>query len=167
MSKSPKQTYLEDFDREHERTMRVLHAFPPEKSELRPHPKSKSARELAFVFVAECGLGVKVWNDEFAKGMPSGKPPQPPETWEGVLAALEKATKDFRALIESASDDDLNTIVHFFTGPKQMGEISRIDWLWFLLFDQIHHRGQLSVYLRMADGKVPSIYGPSGDEPWI
>jgi len=41
-----------------------------------------------------------------------------------------------------------------------------VDFLWFLLCDQIHHRGQLSVYLRMADGKVPSIYGPSGDEPW-
>jgi uncharacterized damage-inducible protein DinB len=47
-----------------------------------------------------------------------------------------------------------------------MGEISRINWVWFLLHDQIHHRGQLSVYLRMADGKVPAIYGPSGDEPW-
>lgn len=45
--------------------------------------------------------------------------------------------------------------------------ISRSDLLAFLLADQIHHRGQFSVYLRMADGKVPSIYGPSGDEPWM
>jgi uncharacterized damage-inducible protein DinB len=35
-----------------------------------------------------------------------------------------------------------------------------------MLHDQIHHRGQFSVYLRMVGGKVPSIYGPSGDEPW-
>jgi uncharacterized damage-inducible protein DinB len=45
--------------------------------------------------------------------------------------------------------------------------VPKIDFLWFLLCDQIHHRGQLSVYLRMAGGKVPSIYGPSGDEPWF
>ena len=41
-----------------------------------------------------------------------------------------------------------------------------IDVLWFMLTDSIHHRGQLSVYVRMAGGRVPSIYGPSADEPW-
>jgi uncharacterized damage-inducible protein DinB len=56
--------------------------------------------------------------------------------------------------------------VPFMTGPKQMGEMSRAQIAWFLLHDQIHHRGQLTVYLRLAGGKVPSIYGPSGDEPW-
>jgi len=83
------------------------------------------------------------------------------------VAALEKVTSDFRALIKSTPDAKMDEKVHFFTAPKTMGEFSRIDWLWFLLSDEIHHRGQLSVYLRMADGKVPSIYGPSGDEPWI
>ena len=41
------------------------------------------------------------------------------------------------------------------------------DFLWMILCDQIHHRGQFSIYLRMADGKVPSIYGPTADEPWF
>jgi uncharacterized damage-inducible protein DinB len=48
-----------------------------------------------------------------------------------------------------------------------MGEMTRMEWLWFLLHDEIHHRGQFSVYLRMADAKVPSIYGPTADEPWM
>ena len=39
--------------------------------------------------------------------------------------------------------------------------------LWLMLMDSVHHRGQLSVYLRMVGGKVPSIYGPSADEPWM
>jgi len=60
----------------------------------------------------------------------------------------------------------LETTVKFVTGPKKMSDLRRLDVLWFLLNDQIHHRGQLSVYLRMAGGKVPSIYGPSGDEKW-
>lgn len=69
-------------------------------------------------------------------------------------------------LIRSTPDADLEQKVKFFVGPKTLGDWTRISFLWFLLHDQIHHRGQLSIYLRMAGAKVPSIYGPSGDEPW-
>jgi uncharacterized damage-inducible protein DinB len=48
-----------------------------------------------------------------------------------------------------------------------MGDVPKVAFLWFILHDQIHHRGQFSVYLRIAGGKVPSIYGPSADEPWF
>ena len=168
MSLFAKQKFLETYDREHETTMRVLRAYPTDKLDLRPHPKTKTARELAWVFVMERMLGTKVWNDEFAQGMQPGRtPPAPPEEWNELLGALEKAHTDFRKLVESAVEETLTAKVHFFTGPKNMGEISRYDWIWFLLHDQIHHRGQFSVYLRMADGKVPSIYGPTGDEPWM
>ncbi|MGZ5475766.1 MAG: DinB family protein [Thermoanaerobaculia bacterium] len=167
MAKTPKQQFLEAYDKEHATTMRVLKAYPKDKLDLRPHPKAKSARELGWVFVVECGLGTKVWHDEFAKKVPSGAPPPAPENWNDILGALEKASKGFRDLVSSAPDAMLSESVHFFTAPKTMGLISRSDWLAFLLADQIHHRGQFSVYLRMADGKVPSIYGPSGDEPWM
>jgi len=167
MSKSPKQTFLENYDREHETTMRVLRAYPEDQLDLKPSPKSNSARDLAWIFVLERYLGIKVWNDEFAKGFAGGKPPKPPEKWEDHLAALETAHQEFRAVIESAPYEALHENVHFFTAPKTMGAISRLDWVWFLLHDQIHHRGQFSVYLRMAGGKVPSIYGPTADEPWV
>lgn len=49
---------------------------------------------------------------------------------------------------------------------SKMGSMRKLDLLRFMLNDHIHHRGQLSVYLRMSGGKVPSIYGPSKDEPW-
>jgi len=161
-----KQTFLDVYDEEHERTMRVLRAYPADKLDLRPHPKSKTARELAWIFVLECGLGTRIWNDEMAKGVTSGKMPDPPQDWNELLGAVEQASKDFRNLVASASDEDLSEEVHFFTAPKTMGAITRTNWIWFLLHDQIHHRGQFSVYLRMADAKVPSIYGPSADEPW-
>jgi uncharacterized damage-inducible protein DinB len=168
MSARSKQVFLDTYDQEHERTLRVLHAYPADQLELRPHPKAKTARELAWVFTLERYLGTKVWHDEYGKGsVPSGKPPQPPEDWNELLATLEKASKDFRDLVASADDATLAENVHFFKGPKTMGEITRNDWIWFLLHDQIHHRGQFSVYLRMSGAKVPSIYGPSGDEPWI
>jgi len=56
-----------------------------------------------------------------------GSAPAPPENWDELLAALEKAHRDFRDLIASASDADLSENVHFFTAPKTMGEISRMD----------------------------------------
>jgi len=163
----PKQQFLDVYDKEHATTMRVLRAYPPDQLDLKPSEKSKTARDLAWVFVIECGLGARVWNDELAKGKMSGGPPPAPQNWDELLGALEKAYLDFRGLVASASDDALSENVHFFTAPKTMGEISRMNWLWFLLSDQIHHRGQFSVYLRMAGGKVPSIYGPTADEPWI
>lgn len=161
-----KQQFLDAYEKEHATTMRVLRAYPPDKLDLRPHAKCKNARELAWVFVMECGLGTMVFNNEFEEKM-TGKPPEPPASWDALLAALEKGHKDFGDLIRKTPDGKLFEPVRFFVAPKTMGEVPRIEWLWFLLCDQIHHRGQFSIYLRMADGKVPSIYGPSADEPWM
>ena len=80
---------------------------------------------------------------------------------------VESANADFRTLIAGASVDTLEENVHFMTAPKTLGPVTRMNWLWFLLHDQIHHRGQFSIYLRMAGGKLPSIYGPTADEPWM
>jgi uncharacterized damage-inducible protein DinB len=162
-----KKAFLETWDHEHETTMRVLSAYPADQLDLKPHPRSNSARDVAWTFVLECGLGMKVWDDAFANGIPAGSAPVPaPEKWDDLLAALEKKSAEFRALVAAASEEDLKQKVHFFVAPKTMGEVTRGQFLWFLLHDQIHHRGQFSVYLRMAGGKVPSIYGPSADEPW-
>lgn len=165
---SAKEQFLLSYEREHETTMRVLRAFPKDKAELRPHAKCKSARELAWVFVLERKLGeMVVLNDVFAKGPPSGNTPPAPESWDAILKALEDAHVSFGEHVRNLPADMLNEPVTFFTGPGTTGPWPRMQFLWFLLSDQIHHRGQMSIYLRMADGKVPSIYGPSGDEPWM
>jgi uncharacterized damage-inducible protein DinB len=57
--------------------------------------------------------------------------------------------------------------VSFLVAPKTLGNIPKLTFLWFILNDEIHHRGQFSVYLRIAGARVPSIYGPSADEPWM
>jgi hypothetical protein len=163
---SPKALFLESYDREHATTMKVLRAYPEEKLDLRPHPRCKTARELAWVFVMERALGTMVFNDEFA-GRPPGKLPPPPDFWQELLTQVEHAHQGFGDLVRSTPDDQLHQTVKFFVAPKQMGDVPRIDWLWFLLCDEIHHRGQFSIYLRMADAKVPSIYGPTADEPWM
>jgi uncharacterized damage-inducible protein DinB len=164
---SAKESFLKVYDQEHATTMRVLKAYPEDQLDLKPSEKSNSARQIAYTFVLERMLGTKILNDEFKNVPPSGStPPKPPESWSDLLDALEKVHQSFRDLIASTSEEDFMGTVHFMVGPKKLGEMSRSDAAWFLLHDQIHHRGQLSVYLRMAGGKVPSIYGPTADEPW-
>lgn len=167
---SAKKAFLEAYEREHATTMKVLRAFPAEQAGFRPHPKCKTAQELAWVFVAERGLGTSVLKDEVMEMMKKGgsSAPKPPEKWEDVLAALEKAHTEFAQFISSQAEEDLEGKTStFFVAPKTPGPVNRMQFAWFLLHDQIHHRGQFSIYLRMVDGKVPSIYGPTADEPWM
>jgi len=165
---SPKQQFLEAYEREHATTQQVLQAFPASQSELQPHPRCKTARELAWVFVLERGLGKAGLANAFASGAPTGGGPAPaPAEWSDVLSSLDQAHADFRDAFSGYSDEELLEPIKFFGGPQTVIDIPRIDFAYFLLSDQIHHRGQFSIYLRMADGKVPSIYGPSGDEPWF
>src|ERR1051326_3631216 len=164
---SDKETFLAAFDSEHAKTMQVLHAYPADKSELKPSPNLKSARELAFVFALERGLGLKVWHDAFANGMPSGGFPQSPETWNEVLAAIDKMHADFRALVASAPDEAFDEEVTFFVGPKTMGKVKRNDGRCCILMDEIHHSRRRGLSRRSVGGKAPGLYGPSADEPWF
>lgn len=161
-----KQRFLKEYENEHATTMKVLRAYPADRLDFRPDETSRTARELAWVFVLERGLGEAVFNDRFAE-LASGETPEPPESWDDLLAALEAAHARYGDLIRNTPAEEMSRKVKFFVGPGTVGEYGRLDWLWFLLHDQIHHRGQFSVYLRLAGGKVPSIYGPSRDEPWI
>jgi len=167
VTKESKEEFLKVYDREHETTMKVLRAYPEDQLDFKPHEKSKSARDLAWIFALERRLGTMLQEDAFAKEMPSGSPPPPPASWSELLEALEKAHRDFRARIESTPEAKLTETIRFFVAPKTMGDIPRLVSAWWLLHDQIHHRGQFSVYLRMVGGKVPSIYGPTLDEPWF
>lgn len=164
MSPSPRQIFLETFDRECATTLKVLRAYPEDKAELRPHPRGKSARELAFIFAVVQGLTMGVLTDSLGKS----PPPPAPDTIAGSIAAFEDGKAKLVEMIKALSEEQVTSgTVKFFVAPKTMGDIPTMDFLWFILFDQIHHRGQFSIYLRMANAKVPSIYGATADEPWM
>ena len=169
MSQAAKEAFLRTYKQEVATTLRVLRAYPEEKLDLKPWPGAKSAKELGWLFVQERGLATAIWNDAFGQAAPPArqKPPEPPAKWSDLVAAYEKASADFAAMIAAASEDDLRKPATFMVGPKKPGELPRMEWMWFLLHDEIHHRGQFSVYLRMAGGKLPSVYGPTADEPWM
>ncbi|HKD20119.1 MAG TPA: DinB family protein [Thermoanaerobaculia bacterium] len=159
------QHLLASFEREQATTMRILKALPREKSELRPHPMCKTARELAWMFVLEQGAMEKGLTSGFDWSKPPAFPP-PPEAYGEVLTTFEKGNVRVMELLRRLTDADLTRPVKFFTGPGKIADIPMYEFLWLMLKDQVHHRGQFSIYLRMADAKVPSIYGPTADERW-
>jgi len=166
MTKSPKQQFLDAFEREHERTMRVLRAYPDDQSDFKPHERSRSAREIAWPLVlGQERLMMKAITTGFDWSKPPGSPPSTPARVSEIAAALEQAHQKVAGAFKDLDEAKLDGSVQFFVAPKTLGDYPTMDFLWYLLFDHIHHRGQLSVYLRMV-GKVPAIYGPSGDEPW-
>jgi uncharacterized damage-inducible protein DinB len=164
---TPKQQFLGTHDQEHATTMKVLRAYPKDKLDLRPAPKSKNARELAWMFALEQGLLEKALTKGFDWSVPPAKMPDPPESMDAILAAIEEGHKRLGGIIEKMADEQLLETVKFFVAPKTLADIPKIQFMWFVLCDQIHHRGQFSVYLRMAGGSLPSIYGPTADEPWF
>jgi uncharacterized damage-inducible protein DinB len=162
-AQSAKELFPSAYEREHATTLKVLRAFPAEQSAFRPHERSSAALQLAWTFVIEERMMLLAINGESVVG--SGFP-APPDSWEKVLDAFQEQHARLLERLRSATESDYAGTVQFFVGPNQMGDIPTYAFLWSMLSDQIHHRGQLSVYLRLAGGKVPSIYGPSADEPW-
>jgi uncharacterized damage-inducible protein DinB len=158
-----KEQFLNVLEREFPTTIKVLRAFPPQKADIKPHAKSRSAKDLAWNFVIEEKASAQALDGAIdLKRMPPA-----PASLQDVISTFEKEHRAFVERIKKTPEAELNKPVKFFTGPKQMGDMRKMDVLWFMLMDSVHHRGQMSVYLRMADGKVPSIYGPTADEPWM
>jgi uncharacterized damage-inducible protein DinB len=160
---NPRQQYLDVLEREHATTVKVLRAYPTRELDLKPHAKSKTARQLAWTFVMEQKMTVQV----LTTGMDfSARAPEPPPSMDAIIDALESAHREMVETVAKMPDEKTRGTVKFFTAPKTMGDVPVMQFLWMMLFDQIHHRGQFSIYLRLADGKLPSIYGPTADEPW-
>jgi uncharacterized damage-inducible protein DinB len=166
MSASPRQALLDSIKDETARTRRFLNAFPASASEMRPHETSQTAREVAHTLCIEAAISTAAVTDTLDLSKMGAMPPAP-ATWGEVLTAFDGAYAGLIGALEKANDADMDKTVIFMTGPKQMGPMPKQALVQFMLSDHIHHRGQLSVYLRMSGSKVPSIYGPSRDEPWM
>jgi uncharacterized damage-inducible protein DinB len=166
MARSEKQHFAERFEQEHGRTMRVLRAYPDDQTEFKPQARSRTAREVAWPLVlGQERLMVKALTTGFDWSKPPDAPPNAPAKMSEIAAAAEHAYAKAKEALHNADEARLGGTVQFFVAPKTLGDFEVLDFLYYILFDHIHHRGQLSVYLRMI-GNVPAIYGPSGDEPW-
>ena len=158
------QQFARVWKQENATTRKVLHAIPDDQGDYRPFPNVKTVRDLSFIFTLGQGGIAAALADQWQ--WPPNFPPVPP-TLEEVQSAFDASTQAVENAIAIATDARLDAKVMFFVGPKQPGELSVAQLCWFMLHDTIHHRGQLSTYLRGMGAMVPSIYGPSADEPWM
>ena len=155
---------LPEFDHEMSVTRKVLERVPDDKFEWKPHPKS-----MSFGALAQHVANLPFWG-EMTLAQPEldlgGQPQAPAVTSRAeLLAGFDQRVKQTRALLAGISDAELmapwtlkNDGHTIFSMPK--GAV----WRSFVLSHLIHHRAQLSVYLRLNDLPVPSMYGPSADE---
>jgi len=91
--------------------------------------------------------------------------PAPAATVADILTLLDAQVTKIRAVLETKSDAELMSPWTFNADGKELFTMPRVAaWRGFVMNHMIHHRGQLSVYLRLTGSKVPSIYGPSADE---
>jgi uncharacterized damage-inducible protein DinB len=159
-----KEMFLSTWEREYATTIKVVRSFPAEKQDFKPTAeKTKSAKDLAFVFVGELSIvdGVTKGQIDFMNF------PKAPATYAEVLSQLESTQKQMVEKVKAMPESDWDSPMKWMIAPKTMADVRRADVLWTVLMDSIHHRGQFSIYLRLVGAKVPSIYGPSADEPWM
>jgi uncharacterized damage-inducible protein DinB len=128
----------------------------PEGSDYRPDPKSRTAQEIAWQIIGE----EKMIIDALETGKAEWSPGPMPKTTKEVLEVYEKLSADTAKRLEALPAERWAGTLEFFGGQRPAAPMA-----WSFLFDIIHHRGQLSTYLRPMGSKVPQIYGPSADEP--
>ena len=159
--------YLATFEREYQTTLRVLKAYPANKSTYKASERSPEATAFAWILVISQMVTepIQMLPELSPKDAPKS---DPPKDWNTIVTMFEQAHKDATKRLTAMSDDVYKSTIIIPVGPGgATAPVRRADALWMMLFDTVHHRGQLSVYLRAVGGKVPSIYGGSGDEPWF
>ena len=155
---------LPEFDREMTTTRKLLERVPDDRFDWKPHPKSMSLGQLAqHVATIPMWGSVTITQPEIDLG--GGNQPPGMNSRADLLAAFDKNVADTRAALNGRTDGEFmapwtlkSSGATIFTMPKAA------VWRGFVMNHLIHHRAQLSVYLRMNDVPIPSMYGPSADE---
>jgi uncharacterized damage-inducible protein DinB len=155
---------LPEFDQEMATTRQLLARVPSDKGPWKPHPKSFPLGHLAQLVATMPGWLTQMLRDTEINLATS--PAYSFETTEALLGEFDRHVRDARGALTAARDADFTVLWSLkngdqvlFTSPRGAVVRSHLNHL-------IHHRGQLSVYLRLNDVPLPSIYGPTADEPW-
>jgi uncharacterized damage-inducible protein DinB len=141
--------------------LRVLKAVPQERLDYRPDPKARTAAQLAWLLAAEESALLQLLN----KGEVEWKVPEPPARVAEIVAAFERDSAAVNRKLAKLDAAGWRKKVSLLMEGGGAWKDSLSAMTWGFLFDAIHHRGQLSTYLRPMGSKVPQIYGPSADDP--
>jgi uncharacterized damage-inducible protein DinB len=143
------------WDDESKTTRKVL-ARIPEGSTYRPDAKSRTASEIAWQIACE----EKMIVEALETGKAEWNPPPAPATIKDLLEVYDRQSADISRRWKALPDERWNGSLEFFGAQRPASPMA-----WNFLFDIVHHRGQISTYLRPMGSTVPQIYGPSADEP--
>ena len=163
-----REAMLPEFDQEMNTTRKVLERVPTDKLRWKPHEKSSAMGDLA-VHLSNLPdwVGLTLNQDSFDLAPPNAEPPRakPAESQAEILERFDQAVTRARATLANSGDEHMMKPWTLKRGGQPLLTLPRAAVLrTFVLNHVIHHRGQLSVYLRLNDVPVPSIYGPSADE---
>jgi uncharacterized damage-inducible protein DinB len=156
-----------ELDREVDRSRRALEQVPDGKYDWKPHEKS-----MMFGYLTEMVATIPSWvamqvtkNDlDVAPADGSTMKQEPKKTSAALVQGLEKAAADARAALEKATDEHLNTNWQLKARGNVVQEGPRYAMIQDTINHWAHHRGQMTVYLRLMGAKVPALYGPSADD---
>jgi uncharacterized damage-inducible protein DinB len=157
---------LPEFDREMGLTRRALERVPDGQFDFKPHPTSVTLGRLA-EHLTEMVQWATMTMTQSEFEITAQRPPEyvSPATRSATLAQFDKYLKEARGNVSGKTDGELNAPWKLKAGGKEVFTMPKIAVMRnFVLNHMIHHRGQLTVYLRVLGVPVPSIYGPSGDE---
>ena len=147
--------FLKFWTDESKTTVKVLSRIP-EGSEYRPDPKSRTAKEIAWQIVCE----EKMIIDALESGKAEWAPPPAPATMREVVETYETQSNQMLPRWKAISAERWNGTLEFFGKQAPASPMA-----WSFLFDIVHHRAQITTYLRPMGSTVPQVYGPSADEP--
>ena len=159
-----KELFIQMISEEAPRFERVFKALPVDKLDYKnpADPKGKTALELACTIACETST--------FSTFIETGVIDMDTVAWNSckdistVMAVANQGFEKAKSSATGTSEDLWSTEAKMIIGGNEVWKSTRREMAWGLLFDLIHHRGQLSTLIRPMGGKVPSIYGPSADE---
>lgn len=138
-------------------TLKVMRAYPVDKHDFTPHERSSDAKKLFRTFVFEMYLAAAyIFGDELDRDKFKT---YNPDTLLEIIEDFKREATQIANRLADLTPADLQKTVEFGGAT-----FTKDAYMLMMIHDQIHHRGQLSVYVRLAGGKVPSIYGPSADD---
>lgn len=155
---------LAQLEREIASTRKAVERVPDGKEDWKPHPKSMPMGYLSALTATMFGwIAMMIESDhlDLAKGARPNA-----STTKDKLALFDKAVDDTRKALTNTTDEHLLTNWQLRMGDKVLDDRPRHEIIADTFCHLAHHRGQLSVYLRLNEQPVPSIYGPTADEGW-
>ena len=156
---STREFFIQRFNVERPAFVKVIRSLPGEKLDYKPHERNSSAGDIAWFLAQELGALVKM----LETGEIHWEQIPTPGSLDVIAAEYESAADDMERALSAADDAKWEQDGRMYFGGKLMKTAPIGDTLWDFWFDAIHHRGQLTAYLRPMGGKVPPVYGPTAD----